>query len=128
MPVISCVGTVVVAREVRVVLGDQIDTTLHVAIVVVLIGERSGLINADSMGIYLTWQPQVGYNDAQRNYISNIRLVDSTAPARPTSLLNGLPRRHGWVRVRRSSTLTIVSTATQRSVTFGYHVRLLIVA
>jgi ethanolamine ammonia-lyase small subunit len=64
---------VVVAEQGRVALGDDIAEALGAEAVAVLIGERPGLSAADSLGIYLTWHPSRGRNDAERNCISNIR-------------------------------------------------------
>ena len=54
-------------------LGDDIGEAMGAEAVAVLIGERPGLSAADSLGIYLTWQPRRGRTDAERNCISNVR-------------------------------------------------------
>jgi len=64
---------VIIAQQGRVAIGDDIGAALGVRAVVVLIGERPGLSSPDSMGLYLTWAPQVGLLDASRNCISNVR-------------------------------------------------------
>jgi ethanolamine ammonia-lyase small subunit len=82
---------IVIARQARVALGDEIGALLGAAIVVVLVGERPGLSAADSLGAYITWRPAVGRLDSERNCISNIRpggLPAGDAAARIVWLLN----------------------------------------
>jgi ethanolamine ammonia-lyase small subunit len=67
------VAPIVIAEQGRVALGDDIGEAMGAAAVAVLIGERPGLSAADSLGVYLTWQPRLGRTDAERNCISNIR-------------------------------------------------------
>lgn len=74
-------GPVVIAQQARVALGDEVGALLGARLVAVLIGERPGLSSPDSLGIYLTWHPQVGRHDAERNCISNVRPEGLAPPA-----------------------------------------------
>jgi ethanolamine ammonia-lyase small subunit len=67
------IAPVAVVEQGRVAVGDDIGELLDSHIVVVLIGERPGLSSPDSLGLYLTWAPQPGRHDAERNCISNVR-------------------------------------------------------
>jgi ethanolamine ammonia-lyase small subunit len=64
---------VVIARQGRVALGDDIGAALGARLAVVMLGERPGLSSPDSLGIYLTWSPRPGRMDSERNCISNVR-------------------------------------------------------
>jgi ethanolamine ammonia-lyase small subunit len=67
------IAPVVLASQSRVALGDEIGELLGAEQVVMLIGERPGLSAPDSLGVYLTYNPQVGRLESDRNCISNIR-------------------------------------------------------
>jgi ethanolamine ammonia-lyase small subunit len=66
------IGPIVIATQARVALGDEIGAGMNAQLCAILIGERPGLTVADSLGVYLTYQPQLGRRDSERNCISNI--------------------------------------------------------
>jgi len=85
----QAIAPVVLAHQARVALGDEAGALLGARAVLVLIGERPGLSSPDSLGAYLTWAPQRGRSDAQRNCVSNIR---------PAGLAFGIAaRRIAWL-------------------------------
>ncbi|MCI0756040.1 ethanolamine ammonia-lyase subunit EutC [Teichococcus vastitatis] len=74
------VAPVVIATQARVALGDEIGEALGASLCAMLIGERPGLSVADSLGVYLTYAPQRGRRDSERNCISNIHRSGGLAP------------------------------------------------
>jgi ethanolamine ammonia-lyase small subunit len=66
------IAPIVLASQARVALGDEIGAGLKASLSVMLIGERPGLSVADSLGLYLTWDPKPGRTDSERNCLSNI--------------------------------------------------------
>jgi ethanolamine ammonia-lyase small subunit len=89
------VWPVCVVSQGRVAVGDELGELLGAKAVVMLIGERPGLSAADSLGAYVTWEPQVGRTDAERNCVSNIRVEGlgyAEAAERIVFYLNGAKR------------------------------------
>jgi ethanolamine ammonia-lyase small subunit len=66
------IAPIIIATQARVAIGDDIGERLGAKLCAILIGERPGLSVAESLGIYLTYNPKRGCRDSARNCISNI--------------------------------------------------------
>lgn len=66
------IAPIVIATQARVALADEVGQRLKARIAISVIGERPGLSAADSLGLYLTYDPRPGRGDAERWCISNI--------------------------------------------------------
>ncbi|MDN4526635.1 ethanolamine ammonia-lyase subunit EutC [Fictibacillus fluitans] len=65
-------GTPFFVKNGRVAIMDDIGEALNPEVVVLLIGERPGLISAESLSAYLCYKPRKGTIEADRMVISNI--------------------------------------------------------
>lgn len=109
------VAPIVIARQARVALGDEIGHALQAKLVAVLIGERPGLSAPDSLGVYLTFEPRPGRSDAERNCISNIRTAGIPPEAAAAKLAwliaEALRRRVTGVALKDESDLVLAGTS-----------------
>lgn len=66
------VGTPFYIDKGRVALMDEIGEILQPDVVIYLIGERPGLVSAESLSAYVCYQPRIGTIEADRMVVSNI--------------------------------------------------------
>jgi ethanolamine ammonia-lyase small subunit len=83
---------VVLVKQGRVGIGDEIAVTLGARIVVVLIGERPGLSVTNSLGAYITMNPAPGTLDSARNCVSNIHRTGGLSLKEAASRIDWLVR------------------------------------
>lgn len=63
----------------RVGASDHIGSLTGARVVCMLVGERPGLVTAESMSAYLTYEPRIGVPESKRTVISNIHRQGTTA-------------------------------------------------
>ncbi|MEK3979577.1 ethanolamine ammonia-lyase subunit EutC [Psychrobacillus sp. FSL K6-2836] len=66
------IGTTFYVDKGRVALMDEIGDLLQPEIVIILIGERPGLVSAESLSAYICYKPRIGTIEADRMVVSNI--------------------------------------------------------
>jgi ethanolamine ammonia-lyase small subunit len=68
-------GTTFFVKNGRVACMDPIGEILRPQVLVLLIGERPGLVSARSMSAYMCYRPRMGMMESDRNVISNIHIA-----------------------------------------------------
>lgn len=66
------VGNILFVKHCRVPSMDMVGEATEADVVCLLVGERPGLVTAESMSAYIAYKPTVGMPEARRTVISNI--------------------------------------------------------
>ena len=72
-------GPALFVKYCRVGASDHIGELTGAEAVCLLVGERPGLVTAESMSAYLTYKPHIGIPESKRTVISNIHRQGTTA-------------------------------------------------
>lgn len=73
------VGPILFVKYCRVPAMDSVGEATGADVVCLLVGERPGLVTAESMSAYIAYKPKVGMPEAKRTVISNIHKGGTTA-------------------------------------------------
>jgi len=65
-------GTPLFVRNARVRIQDHIGEIVRPDVIVMIIGERPGLVTAESLSAYVIWRPRLKSEEPDRTVISNI--------------------------------------------------------
>ena len=72
-------GPTLFVKYCRVGASDHIGELTGSEVVCMLVGERPGLVTAESMSAYLTYKPYIGIPESKRTVVSNIHKQGTTA-------------------------------------------------
>ena len=72
-------GKVLFVKFCRVGASDHIGQLTDAEVVCMLVGERPGLVTAESMSAYITYRPRIGTPESDRTVISNIHRQGTAA-------------------------------------------------
>ena len=72
-------GPILFVKYCRVGASDHIGALTGAEVVCMLVGERPGLVTAESMSAYLTYGARIGIPESKRTVISNIHRQGTTA-------------------------------------------------
>ncbi len=72
-------GKPIFVRYCRVGAGDAVGDVTGCELVCVLVGERPGLVTAQSMSAYITYKPHTGVSESSRTVVSNIHAQGTPA-------------------------------------------------
>lgn len=68
----KALGPILYVKNARVGAGDAVGDLTGCRVVCMLVGERPGLVSAESMSAYITYSPHRGIPESKRTVISNI--------------------------------------------------------
>ena len=94
-------GPTLFVKYCRVGASDHIGELTGAQVVCMLVGERPGLVTAESMSAYLTYRPHIGIPESKRTVISNIHRQGTTAVEAGELIKTLLEKKAGGIDLAR---------------------------